>query len=153
MWIVQLCFTGVTTELSFSFGATGMFLGESLTEGSLGWVRHTTVFVSSRWISRELLGTWRSFLSYLHRAVKIQTVAHVNTGCLYGLKDNAKIILMSICLKIYRYKNAYLIAWAGSVCVQMNAKNTTLFSNCRALDSYKCILQFMTPTNSQWQKA
>lgn len=66
---------------------------------------------------------------------KSDSCPHINTGCLYGLKDNAKIILMSVCLKIYKYKNVCLIAWAGSVCVQMNAKNATLFSNCRALDS------------------
>lgn len=128
MWIVRLCFAGVTTELSFAFGVTGMFLGESLKEGSLGWVRDTRVFVSSRCISRELLGTWRSFRSCLYRAVKNQTVACINTGCLYGLKDNAKIILMSVCLKIYKYKNACLIAWAGSICVQMNAKNAPCFT-------------------------
>lgn len=84
-----LCFAGVTTELSFAFGVTGMFSGASLTQGSLGWVKHTRVFVSSRrvhLIKPGLLGTWRSFRS---RAVKNQIV----TFTLTLAKINAKIIL------------------------------------------------------------
>lgn len=78
-----------------------------------------------------------------------QNYPHINSGCLYRLKYNTKIILMSFFLKIYKYKSVGLIAQTGSVCVQINAKNATLFSHCRALDMYKCILQFLTPTNSQ----